>query len=117
MFEHHLGPSDLARMTCLEIINYAVYNHGLDADSLSYLKQALLEYVRQTYGPDAQNETDQASHSEQAHTNLDVLVCIPLSEWVAFIPRRLPCPHRHRQQRQQRQRHAVLSPHIVLDSR
>lgn len=37
-------------MVCLEVVNSAVHTQGLDAASLSYLKDTLLEYTRRTYG-------------------------------------------------------------------
>lgn len=73
-------------MTCLEIINYAVYNHGLDADSLSYLKQTLLEYVRQTYGPDAQTEPDQPHIQNKLTQTLTYLfVFLYQNGWQSFL--------------------------------
>lgn len=48
----------MARFLCLEVVNYAVHTQGLDSPSLSFLKDCLLQYVRQTYGPDAQQEPD-----------------------------------------------------------
>ncbi|EJP70037.1 Exportin-T [Beauveria bassiana] len=78
--------SDLARMTCLEIINYAVYNHGLDTDSLSYLKQTLLEYTRQTYGPDTQNEPDQPHIQNKLTQTLTYLfVFLYQNGWQSFL--------------------------------
>ncbi|KAJ4167156.1 pre-tRNA nuclear export protein [Fusarium oxysporum] len=50
--------SEVVRMVCLEVVNYAVHTQGLDQASLAFLKDTLLQYCRQTYGPNAQQEAD-----------------------------------------------------------
>ena len=50
--------SEVLRFWCLEVVNYAVHNQGLDGASLTYLRDSLMQYVRQTYGPEPQLEPD-----------------------------------------------------------
>ncbi|OAA55590.1 tRNA exportin [Niveomyces insectorum RCEF 264] len=48
--------SDVVRLISLEIVNNAVQTQALDGQSLAFLKNTLLEYIRRTYGgsaPDA----------------------------------------------------------------
>lgn len=77
---------EIVRMTCLEVINYAVYSQGLDSDSLNYLKHTLLEYVRQTYGPEATNEPDQAHIQNKLTQTLTYLfVFLYQNGWHSFL--------------------------------
>ena len=45
--------SEVVRLVCLEVVNAAIHTQGLDAASISYLKDTLLEYTRRTYGRSA----------------------------------------------------------------
>lgn len=78
--------SEVVRMTSLEIVNYAVFSQGLDADSLNYLKHTFLEYVRQTYGPEAQNEPDQPHIQNKLTQTLTYLfVFLYQNGWQSFL--------------------------------
>lgn len=73
-------------MVCLEVVNYAVHTQGLDAESLSYLKYTLLQYVRQSYGPDAQQEPDPASLQNKLTQTLTYLfVFLYQDGWQSFL--------------------------------
>ena len=73
-------------MVCLEVVNYAVHTQGLDAESLSYLKYTLLQYVRQSYGPDAQQQPDPASLQNKLTQTLTYLfVFLYQDGWQSFL--------------------------------
>lgn len=78
--------SDVVRMVCLEVVNYAVHNQALDGESLAYLKYTLLQYVRQGYGPDAQQEPDPVSLQNKLTQTLTYLfVSLYQDGWQSFL--------------------------------
>jgi exportin-T len=73
-------------MVCLEVVNFAVHTQGLDADSLAFLKQTLLQYVRQAYGPGAQQEPDPAHLQNKLTQTLTYLfVFLYRDGWQSFL--------------------------------
>lgn len=73
-------------MVCLEVVNYAVHTQGLDGESLNYLKYTLMQYVRQTYSPDAQQEADLAHLQNKLTQTLTYLfVFLYQDGWQTFI--------------------------------
>ncbi|KAM0279910.1 hypothetical protein ACHAQH_004351 [Verticillium albo-atrum] len=78
--------SEVVRMVCLEIVNNAVHTQGLDSASLSFLKQTLLEYVRQVYGQDRQDQVDPPSlQNKLAQTLTYLFVFLYADGWESFI--------------------------------
>ncbi|UNI14003.1 pre-tRNA nuclear export protein [Purpureocillium takamizusanense] len=78
--------SEVVRMVCLEVVNYAVHTQGLDGESLAYLKYTLLQYVRQGYGPDAQQEPDPVSLQNKLTQTLTYLfVFLYQDGWQSFL--------------------------------
>ncbi|KAG6002871.1 pre-tRNA nuclear export protein [Claviceps maximensis] len=78
--------SEVVRMVCLEVVNYAVHTQGLDAASLSYLKFTLLQYVQQSYGPDAQHQADPTSLQNKLTQTLTYLfVFLYQDGWQSFL--------------------------------
>ncbi|KAG5997258.1 pre-tRNA nuclear export protein [Claviceps lovelessii] len=78
--------SEVVRMVCLEVVNYAVHTQGLDAASLSYLKYTLLQYVQQSYGPDAQQQADPVSLQNKLTQTLTYLfVFLYQDGWQSFL--------------------------------
>lgn len=73
-------------MACLEVINFAIHTQGLDAESLNYLKYTLMQYVRQTYGPEAQQEPDQTHIQNKLTQTLTYLfVFLYQDGWQSFL--------------------------------
>ena len=73
-------------MVCLEVVNYAVHTQGLDGESLAYLKYTLLQYVRQGYGPEAQQEADPVSLQNKLTQTLTYLfVFLYQDGWQSFL--------------------------------
>lgn len=79
-------PSDVSRLVCLDFVNYAIHNHGLDAASLAYLRDSLLQYVRQTYGPEPQQEPDPKPIQNKLTQTLTYLfVFLYQDGWQSFL--------------------------------
>lgn len=86
LFSRTPRASEVVRMVCLEVVNYAVHTQGLDGESLSYLKYNLLQYVRQSYGPDAQQEPDPVSLQNKLTQTLTYLfVFLYRDGWQSFL--------------------------------
>lgn len=78
--------SEVLRLVCLEIVNYAVHTQGLDGQSLTYLRDTLLQYVRQTYGPEPQQEPDPAHLQNKLTQTLTYLfVFLYQDGWQSFL--------------------------------
>ena len=78
--------SEVLRLVCLEVVNYAVHNQGLDGASLAYLRDSLLQYVRQTYGPNPQQEPDPAHLQNKLTQTLTYLfVFLYQDGWQSFL--------------------------------
>ncbi|KAI9839121.1 MAG: pre-tRNA nuclear export protein [Sarea resinae] len=50
LFTRSALPSEVVRIVALEVVNNAVQTHQLDAPSLGFVKENLMEYVRRVYG-------------------------------------------------------------------
>lgn len=73
-------------MICLEVVNYAVHTQGLDSESLAFLKYTFMQYVRQGYGLEAQQEPD-AGHLQNklSQTLTYLFVFLYKDGWQSFI--------------------------------
>jgi exportin-T len=71
---------------CLEVVNYAVHTQGLNGASLSYLKDTLVQYMRQTYGPDRTQEPDPVHLQNKLTQTLTYLfVFLYQDGWQGFL--------------------------------
>ncbi|CAH0028374.1 unnamed protein product [Clonostachys rhizophaga] len=78
--------SEVLRLVCLEVVNYAVHTQGLDGPSLQYLKDTFLQYVRQTYGSERQQEPDPAHlQNKLAQTLTYLFVFLYKDGWQSFL--------------------------------
>ncbi|KAI9902511.1 hypothetical protein N3K66_001863 [Trichothecium roseum] len=78
--------SEMSRFMCLEVINSAIYSRGLEGNSLIYLKDTLLEYVRHTYGTEAQQEHDTSHVQNKLSQTLTYLfVFLYREQWPTFL--------------------------------
>ncbi|KAI5465474.1 armadillo-type protein [Mariannaea sp. PMI_226] len=78
--------SEVLRLVCLEVINYAVHSQGLDPASLNFLKETLFQYCRQTYGPEAQQTADPAHLQNKLTQTLTYLfVFLYQDGWQSFL--------------------------------
>lgn len=78
--------SEVVRLVCLEVVNYAVHTQGLNPESLAFLKDTLLEYCRQAYSPNAQQEPDPAHLQNKLTQTLTYLfVFLYQDGWQSFV--------------------------------
>jgi exportin-T len=74
------------RLVCLEVVNYAVHTQGLDAPSLTFLKETLLRYVQETYGRNQEDQIDPAHLQNKLCQTLTYLFVFLYKEgWESFI--------------------------------
>ncbi|KAF4975488.1 hypothetical protein FZEAL_7726 [Fusarium zealandicum] len=86
LFARSERTSEVVRLVCLEVVNYAVHTQGLDPASLAFLKETLLQYCRQTYGPNAAHEADPAHLQNKLTQTLTYLfVFLYQDGWQSFI--------------------------------
>ncbi|GKT47887.1 exportin-T [Colletotrichum spaethianum] len=86
LFTRPQGPSDVVRLFCLEVVNYAIHTQGLDRGSLTWLKDNLLEYVRNIYGQTLQDQVDQAGLQNKLSQTLTYLFVFLYNDgWDTFI--------------------------------
>ncbi|KAL1871294.1 hypothetical protein VTK73DRAFT_2162 [Phialemonium thermophilum] len=78
--------SEVVRLVSLEIINNAVSTHSLDGGNLTFLKDALLDYVRRTYGTITETELDTpAVQNKLTQTLTYLFVHLYASGWESFV--------------------------------
>ena len=86
LFSQSPRRSDVVRHVALEIVNNAVSSQSLDQPSLSFLKDSLLDYVKRTYGNNAQEDTDSpALQNKLTQTLTYLFVHLYKSGWEDFI--------------------------------
>lgn len=86
LFSRTPRTSEVVRLVCLEVVNYAVHNQGLDNASLTYLKETLLQYCRQTYSAEAQQQPDPAHLQNKLTQTLTYLfVFLYQDGWQSFL--------------------------------
>lgn len=78
--------SEVVRLVTLEIVNNAVQSQALDHQSLVFLREALFDYVRKTYGGNEQAETDSPSLQNKLTQTLTTLfVQLYAQGWESFV--------------------------------
>jgi exportin-T len=77
--------AEIIRHTSLDIVNNAVQEHRLDAQSLSYIKDTLMGYIRQMYAPG--NTAPDSSHIQNKlmQTITYLFVALYPSSWQSFF--------------------------------
>ncbi|KAG9257219.1 armadillo-type protein [Emericellopsis atlantica] len=86
LFVRNAGSDEVLRLFCLEAVNYAVHTQSLDQASLTYLKDLLLDYVRQVYGPEPQRAPDPPSlQNKVAQTLTYLFVFLYQNGWQSFL--------------------------------
>ncbi|KAH7126753.1 Exportin-T [Dendryphion nanum] len=85
LFTRDPRPPDIIRHTSLDLVNNAVQEHRLDLQSLTYIKDTLLNYVRQTYGPSS-TSTDSAHMQNKIMQTMSYLFAtLYASGWESFF--------------------------------
>ncbi|KAK4115171.1 Xpo1-domain-containing protein [Canariomyces notabilis] len=86
LFTRNPRASEVVRLVSLEIVNNAVHSQALDAASLAFLKQSLLDYIGRVYGGDAQEPVDPAHLQNKLTQTLTYLFVFLYKEgWESFI--------------------------------
>lgn len=77
--------SEVVRLVCLEVVNSAIHTQGLDAASLSYLKDTLLEYIRRTYGRSGAEPDQPHLQNKLCQTMTYLFVFLYRDGWPDFV--------------------------------
>ena len=78
--------SEVVRLVTLEIVNNAIQVQSLDQQSLLYLREALLDYVRKTYDSNEHSQSDSPSLQNKLTQTLTTLfVSLYAQGWETFI--------------------------------
>ncbi|ORY70065.1 armadillo-type protein [Pseudomassariella vexata] len=78
--------SEIVRHVCLEIINSGVHTQFLDSQSLSFLKDALMGYARDTYGNNQHGQVESPSmQNKLAQTLTYLFVALYKQSWETFF--------------------------------
>ncbi|KAI9166616.1 Exportin-T [Paramyrothecium foliicola] len=78
--------SEVVRLYCLDVVNYAVHTQALDHASLAYLKDTLLQYTQQSYASTAQQQPDPISLQNKLTQTLTYLfVFLYQDGWQSFL--------------------------------
>lgn len=85
LFTRDPRPTEIIRHTSLDLVNNAVQGHPLDAQGLAYIKDTLMEYIRQTYAPG--NTTADSPHIQNKlmQTMTYLFVALYPSSWQSFF--------------------------------
>jgi len=78
--------SEVVRVVSLDVINHAIQSQELDDQTLSWMKDSLMEYVRRTYGPNKQEEADQpALQNKLTQTLTYLFISCYKQGWESFL--------------------------------
>lgn len=85
LFTRPTSPSEVVRLVSLEVANNAVQTQQLDTQSLVYIKEQLMGYIRQRYG-NVDGEKDSASiQNKLTQTCTYLFTYLYPSEWTTFF--------------------------------
>lgn len=85
LFTREPRPSEITRHTSLDLVNNAIQEHRLDDPSLSYIKDTLMNYIRQTYTAGA-NPTDTPHIQNKLMQTITYLfVALYPTSWQSFF--------------------------------
>ncbi|KAI9817832.1 MAG: pre-tRNA nuclear export protein [Pycnora praestabilis] len=87
LFTRSPKPSDIVRHVALEVVNNAVQTRQLDPQSLSFIKDNLMDYIHRTYGPyavDADRDTV-AIQNKVTQTGTYLFTASYASGWKSFF--------------------------------
>jgi exportin-T len=85
LFTRTPAPSEVVRLVCLEVVNTAVQTQRLDQQSLVYVKESLLGYVRQWYTPGSTNLDSPSVQNKLTQTVTYLFTSLYATEWVRFF--------------------------------
>ena len=85
LFTRTPSPSEVVRLVCLEVVNNAVQTQRLDQQSLVYVKDSLLGYIRQWYTPGSKNLDSPGIQNKLTQTETYLFTSLYASEWTSFF--------------------------------
>ncbi|KAI0598586.1 tRNA exportin [Biscogniauxia sp. FL1348] len=86
LFSRTPKPSEVVRLVSLEVVNNAIQVQSLDTQSLTSLRDALLDYVRNTYSANQPSSLDSAPlQNKLTQTFTTLFVVLYKQGWETFI--------------------------------
>ncbi|KAF2741431.1 Exportin-T [Polyplosphaeria fusca] len=85
LFTRNPRPSDSVRHASLDLVSNAVQEHRLDAQSLVYIKDTMMGYVRQTYGPASSATDPNYIQNKLLQTIIYLFVTLYPTTWQSFF--------------------------------
>ncbi|KAF2771029.1 Xpo1-domain-containing protein [Teratosphaeria nubilosa] len=85
LFTRAPSPSEVVRVVCLEIVNTTVQTQRLDQQSLVYVKESLLGYIRQWYAPTSTSLDSSSIQNKLTQTITYLFTSLYASEWSSFF--------------------------------
>jgi exportin-T len=85
LFTRDPRPQEIIRHTSLDLVNNAVQEHRLDAQALSYIKDTLMGYIRQTYSPGSGASDTNHIQNKLMQTMTYLFVALYPSAWQSFF--------------------------------
>ncbi|KAK3675287.1 pre-tRNA nuclear export protein [Recurvomyces mirabilis] len=85
LFTRTPAPGEVVRLVCLEIVNNAVQTQQLNPQSLVYVRDSLVGYIRQWYTPGSDNLDTPGIQNKLTQTITYLFTALYSSEWPSFF--------------------------------
>ncbi len=85
LFTRDPRPSDLIRHTALDLVNNAIQEQRVDEQSLAYIKDVLMEHIRQSYVSNHNVVDAKHIQSKLTQTVTCLFVALYPSSWQSFF--------------------------------
>jgi exportin-T len=85
LFTRDPRPQEIIRHTSLDLVNNAVQQHRLDSQALSYIKDTLMGYIRQTYASGSGVSDTNHIQNKLMQTMTYLFVALYPSTWQSFF--------------------------------
>ncbi len=79
------SPSEVVRVVCLEMVNNAVQTQRLDQQTLVYVRDSLMSYLRQWYAPGSTNIDSPTIQNKLTQTVTYLFASLYATEWTSFF--------------------------------
>ena len=85
LFARTPAPSEVVRLVCLEVVNNAVQTQRLGQQDSVYVRDSLLEYVRQWYTPGSTNLDSPGIQNKLTQTVTYLFTSLYAADWTSFF--------------------------------
>ena len=85
LFTRDPRPPDFIRHTSLDLVNNAIQEHQLDEQSLTYIKDALMTHIRQSYAPGSNSGDTSHIQNKLMQTMTCLFAVLYPSSWQSFF--------------------------------